>query len=119
MLVLSVLAHELRYRAVALCKGIPVHGITFSIFGGVSRLGQEPETPRIEFIVSLVGPVTSIITSVIFGLAWYMLCQWDPSLDVVLLLVACTNLGLGVPWQSFRRRTYVACGNLGMYWQLL
>ena len=93
---LSVLAHELSHSVMALSKGIPVRGITLFIFGGVSRLDREPQRPITEFVVALVGPLSSILLAVVFGGVWYLLGRGDSPLEVVLLLLAWTNLGLGV-----------------------
>ncbi len=93
---LSVLVHELSHSLVALAKGIPVQGITLFIFGGVSRLGREPHRPLTEFVVAVVGPLSSIALAGIFGGIWYLLGRGDSSLEVIVLLVAWTNLSLGV-----------------------
>ena len=93
---LSVLAHELSHSVMALSKGIPVRGITLFIFGGVSRLEHEPQRPLTEFVVALVGPLISIVLAVIFGAAWYLIGRGDSAVEVVLLLLAWTNLSLGV-----------------------
>ena len=93
---LSVLAHELSHSVMALSKGIPVRGITLFIFGGVSRLEHEPQRPIIEFVVALVGPLISIALAGMFGAAWYLLGRGDSALEVVLVLLAWTNLSLGV-----------------------
>jgi len=93
---LSVLAHELSHSVMALCKGIPVRGITLFLFGGVSRLDREPQRPLTEFIVALVGALISIVLAVIFGAAWYLLGRGDSPVEIVLLLLAWTNLSLGV-----------------------
>ena len=66
---LSVLSHELSHSVMALRKGIQVRSITLFIFGGVSHLDREPPGPFTEFVVTLVGPLVSIILSVIFGLS--------------------------------------------------
>ena len=96
LLFLSVLAHELSHSVMALCKGIPVRGITLFIFGGVSRLEQEPLRPLTEFMVALVGPSISVVLAAMFAVAWYLLGRGDSPLEVVLLLLAWTNLSLGV-----------------------
>ena len=93
---LSVLAHELSHSVLARRQGIPVQGITLFIFGGVSRLGQEPGRPLTEFTVAVVGPVTSIVLAAIFGGIWYLLGARDTTIDVVLFLLAWYNLILGL-----------------------
>ena len=93
---LSVLAHELSHSVMALSKGIPVRGITLFIFGGVSRLEREPQRPMVEFAVAVVGPLTSILLAGIFGGLWYLVGHGRSSAEVVLLLVAWTNLTLGL-----------------------
>ncbi|MCI0843865.1 MAG: site-2 protease family protein [Chloroflexi bacterium] len=93
---LSVLAHELSHSVMAVRKGIPVRGITLFIFGGVSRLEREPDRPVTEFVVALVGPLLSIALAGIFGGAWYLLGRGDSAPEMVLLLLAWTNLSLGV-----------------------
>lgn len=57
----SLLFHELSHSVVARAKGIPVHGITLFLFGGVSRITREAERPGTELAIAIVGPVTSAI----------------------------------------------------------
>ena len=93
---LSVLAHELSHSVMAQSRGIPVRGITLFIFGGVSRLDREPQRPTTEFVIAVVGPVSSILLAVLLGGAWYVLGGGDSTAEVVLMLLAWTNLSLGV-----------------------
>ena len=62
----SVLAHELAHSIVARANGIPVSNITLFLFGGVSNIQREPQSPGIEFVMAIVGPLTSIVLGVIF-----------------------------------------------------
>jgi len=74
----SLLVHELAHSLVARATGMPVAGITLFIFGGVSQLQDEPPTAGSEFLMAVVGPVTSVVLGVLFtalylvgsGLAW-------------------------------------------------
>jgi Zn-dependent protease len=66
----SLLAHELAHSLVAKAYGIPVRSITLWLFGGVSSITKEPPSPKAEFLMAIVGPLTSIILGFIFlGLA--------------------------------------------------
>lgn len=63
---LSILAHELAHSIVAVKRGMPVKEITLFMFGGVSNIEKEPETPGQEFWVTIVGPLTSLILGLFF-----------------------------------------------------
>ena len=93
---ISVLTHELSHSVLARHKGIPVQGITLFIFGGVSRLGRQPDRPMTEFSVAVIGPLTSLLLAAFFGGVWYLLGSPDSTLGVVLFLLAWANLSLGV-----------------------
>jgi Zn-dependent protease/CBS domain-containing protein len=58
---LSVLAHELAHSVVANAQGVTVKNITLFLFGGVSNLQRQPPSPWAEFLITIVGPLTSFV----------------------------------------------------------
>lgn len=61
----SVIVHELAHSLVArFVYGIPVRDITLHMFGGVSSIEREPETPSAELFIAIVGPVASVLLGV-------------------------------------------------------
>lgn len=62
----SVLLHELAHSLVARARGMTVNSITLFIFGGVSNLEEEPEKPKIELAMSIVGPLASLALAGVF-----------------------------------------------------
>ena len=105
---LSVVAHEMSHSLLAVRKGIPVIGITLFVLGGVSRLSHEPRRPMTEFLIAVVGPLTSLLLAVVFGGLMFLLTpgnlDWrevllNPgrtSLEVIFLHLAWINMGLGL-----------------------
>ena len=62
----SVLAHELAHSIAARAYGIPVRHITLMLFGGVANIQRDPPSPKAEFLITAVGPVTSIFLGFFF-----------------------------------------------------
>jgi Zn-dependent protease/predicted transcriptional regulator len=92
----SVLVHELSHSFVALARGHGVHSITLFIFGGVSNLKTESEKPQDEFLISIVGPLTSFALAALFWTAHQLLGPNDSPLSAALSYLAFINVLLGV-----------------------
>lgn len=94
LLTLSLLLHEISHALMAKRFGIGVRSITLHFIGGVTAIDGEPRTPRQEFAISAVGPVTSLG---IGGLALALL-QVTPEglLSYVVRGLAGANLIVGV-----------------------
>src|SRR5262245_1084782 len=65
LLYLSVLVHEASHALVARRFGLPVSHITLQFFGGMTSIDGEPEHPRQEFWISVVGPLSSLGVSAV------------------------------------------------------
>ena len=105
----SVLVHELAHSLVAQARGMTVRSITLFIFGGVSNLEDEPEKPKTEFVMSIVGPLSSLALAGIFwGLLHIVGDQQSPVaatfsyLALINALLAGFNLLPGFPLDGGR-----------------
>lgn len=67
----SVLGHELSHAVVAQSKKIPVDSITLFIFGGVARIKRDASSPKDEFLIAIVGPLSSVVFGALFlAIGW-------------------------------------------------
>jgi Zn-dependent protease/CBS domain-containing protein len=120
----SVLIHEVSHCIVARRFGIEVTGITLFLCGGVAQIKGEPESPKAEFLVAVVGPVVSVA----LGLACLGICWlwWDGGplgpiaalfnyLGWINLILALFNMVPGFPLDGgriFRSIVWQCTGNV-------
>ncbi|MEQ6899720.1 site-2 protease family protein [Nocardioides sp. YIM 152588] len=90
----AVLLHEASHAVVAQRFGFRVESITLHFLGGATAIDGEARTPRQEFWIAVVGPITSL------GVGLAALALWFVTPGGVLLLIveglAWTNLLIGV-----------------------
>jgi len=92
-LFLSIIFHEMFHSLVARRFGIPMKGITLFVFGGVSEMGEEPTSAKVEFLMAIVGPLSSIaIALACYGIHMQGLRSgWPESVDGVVYYLAYIN----------------------------
>ena len=66
-LFISIVFHEFCHSLVARHYKLPIKGITLFLFGGVAEMSEEPENPKVEFLMALMGPVSSVILGLFLG----------------------------------------------------
>jgi len=62
----SLLLHELAHSFVAKARGIEVDNIRLFFLGGVSNIKREPRSGVEEFLIAVVGPLTSAVLGGLF-----------------------------------------------------
>lgn len=95
---LSLLAHELGHSVVAMARGIPVHRITFFLFGGMAQTSKDSRSPGEEFLIAIAGPLASFLLAALFFALWYVGqgAGWSPILVGSAVYIAVLNLVLGM-----------------------
>jgi Zn-dependent protease/predicted transcriptional regulator len=67
----TLLAHEMSHALVARTRGLTTKAITLFALGGVAQIEKEPEDAKTEFLVGIVGPLSSAVIGVVsLGVAW-------------------------------------------------
>jgi Zn-dependent protease/predicted transcriptional regulator len=120
----SVLVHELAHALVSQARGIRVQDITLFLFGGATRARVESRGPGDEFLIALVGPLTSLLLAALFGIVAGLgrsvlsapLAGTFGYLAWVNLVLAVFNLVPGFPLDGgrlLRSAVWKATGSLG------
>lgn len=66
----SVVFHELCHSLVARKYGLEMKGITLFVFGGMAEMTEEPSGPKVEFLMAIAGPLSSIALAIILFALW-------------------------------------------------
>lgn len=107
----SIVFHELSHSLVARHYGLPIRGITLFIFGGVAEMEEEPVSPKVEFLMAVAGPLTSLVLAALIYQFEQMAItfDWSPAvigvshyLAMVNLIVAIFNLVPAFPLDGGR-----------------
>jgi Zn-dependent protease/predicted transcriptional regulator len=102
LIFLCVVIHEFAHSLVARKYGVKIRDIILLPIGGVSEMEELPSQPKQEINVALVGPLTSIVLSLIFFLAYRLLFPEASTVNIsifqgnLLLNLFAINLMLGL-----------------------
>jgi Zn-dependent protease/predicted transcriptional regulator len=124
-LFVCIVLHELGHAFVAKYYKLPITQITLFLFGGVAEIKKDPESPKVEFLVAIAGPlVTLVLVGILlfitsFGVQakWpFMITGITSYLTIINLLILIFNLVPAFPLDGGRilRAILWKCkGNLG------
>jgi Zn-dependent protease/predicted transcriptional regulator len=105
----SIFVHELSHSLVAIRRGFTVRRIRLFIFGGVSEIENDAESPSDELAVTLAGPAASLLLGILFtAVGWPLRALWEIPARVGLVLgfanlsIAVFNLLPGLPLDGGR-----------------
>ena len=103
----SVLLHEISHAVMARRYGFPVSSITLHFLGGMTAIQGEARRPREEFLIAVVGPLTSIAVGIVALALWFLtpdglLRMAVEALVGANLLVGVLNLVPGLPLDGGR-----------------
>jgi Zn-dependent protease len=122
LLYMSVLLHEISHALAARAFQMPVRSINLHFLGGATEIEGEAATPWREFVIAVVGPLTSLL---IAAVSWAAIDLFQPgglpflavgSLAGANLVVGLLNMVPGLPldggrvlqsvvWAVTKRRT--------------
>ena len=118
VLYLSVLLHEASHAYMARHFGFKISSITLHFLGGATSIDGEARTPRQEFLIAVVGPLTSLaVGGAALGL-WFvtpdgLLLMAVEGLAGANLIVGLLNLVPGLPLDGGRVLKSVVWGATG------
>jgi len=92
----SILLHELMHSFAAQKYGIKVPEIELYVFGGASKIEEEPKRPREEVVIAAVGPLSSLILGGFLLILALSPLTMPAYLFVILFYLGFTNISLAI-----------------------
>src|SRR5271154_4579293 len=95
----TLLAHEMSHALVARSRGLTTKAITLFALGGVAQIEKEPEDAKTEFLVGIVGPLSSALIGLLslgiaWALGWHMGAAPETPLHAMFVWLGYINLSL-------------------------
>ena len=88
--------HELSHSLVAQKYDLDVREIELYLFGGVSKIEEEPRTPKSEMIISVVGPLSSLLIGLGLLALFFLPINLPSVISITLLYSGISNVGLSL-----------------------
>ncbi|MFZ0386966.1 MAG: M50 family metallopeptidase [Solirubrobacteraceae bacterium] len=79
----SIIVHELGHAVAARRRGVGVERIDLYLFGGLTLMDREPETPGEDFTIAVAGPLATAVMIVVFIGADFALVGSHRLLDAI------------------------------------
>jgi len=95
LFILSVLLHEGSHAVLAKRRGLEVRRIQLLAFGGYTKIEGKEERPSDEFVISVAGPVASLMVAGIFSLT-AAITGGAPEVQASIRFLAFANLFIAV-----------------------
>ncbi|MBN1364489.1 MAG: site-2 protease family protein [Syntrophaceae bacterium] len=97
-LFLSIIFHELAHSLIARRYGVSMKEITLFIFGGVAHMEEEPSSPKAEFMIAVVGPLSSCFLAISSFLLYKfgIINNWPVTITGVLKYLSWLNIILAL-----------------------
>lgn len=92
----SLLLHELAHSLTARRYGMEVASITLFLFGGVSLIKEDSQRPGQEFLIAIVGPLTSLIIGLGFIGLWLALGSGGSAIMELVAWLGFINVALAI-----------------------
>ena len=96
ILLFSIIIHELSHSIIAQKYGLDVSEIELYLFGGVLKIKEEPKTPKSEIVISIVGPLSSLIIGISFLALTFLPINLPIILIITFLYSGISNVGLAI-----------------------
>lgn len=93
---ISLLLHELAHSVMARFFGMPVASITLFLLGGISRINKDSEHPHQEFLIAVVGPLTSALLGLAFIGGYFAAGADQRPIAAMLLWLGIVNISLAI-----------------------